>query len=63
MNKLELMDSGWQTEKTLEYLLMGEKDSHNRKQLREDGNKLEQRIFERTDKIEEKLLFGLKIRE
>ena len=40
MNKLELMDSGWQTEKTLEYLLMGEKDSHNRKQLREDGNKL-----------------------
>ena len=40
MNNPEIMDSGWQTEKTLEYLLMGEKDSHNRKQLWEDVNKL-----------------------
>ena len=34
MNKPELMDSGKQTEKNLELLRMGEKNSHNRKQPR-----------------------------
>ena len=38
---------------------MGEKNSHNRKQLWEDGMKLESRIFERMDKIERKIFFGL----
>ena len=39
-----------QTEKTPEMLWMGEKNSHNRKQLWEDGIKLELRIFGRTGK-------------
>ena len=37
-------------ETTHEMLRMGEKNSHNRKQLREDGIKLERRIFGRTSK-------------
>ena len=49
MNKSELMDSGWQTEKTLEYLRMDEKDSHNRKQLWEDGNNLAPWILKRIE--------------
>ena len=37
--------------KTHELLRMGEKNSHNRKQLWEDGIKLEPWIFKRMDKI------------
>ena len=61
MNNSEMMESRESTEKTPELLWMGEKNSHNRKQLWEDGNKLEPHIFERTDKIEEKLFFGLQM--
>ena len=45
-----------QSEKTLELLRMSEKNFHNRKQLREDGIKLESRIFERIGKIWRKTL-------
>ena len=38
-----------ETEKTPELLRMGEKNSHNRKQLWEDGITLEPWIFKRTD--------------
>ena len=53
--KLEWIILRWwapenQTEKTPELLRMGEKNSHNRKQLWEDGIKLEPWIFDRTDK-------------
>ena len=37
-------------ETTHEMLRMGEKNSYNRKQVREDGIKLELRIFGRTGK-------------
>ena len=50
-----------QTEKTPELLRMGEKNSHNQIQLWEDIMKLEPRIFERTDKIEDKLFLGLQV--
>ena len=41
---------------------MGENNSHNRKQLWEDGIKLEPHISERTDEdLEEKLFFGLQM--
>ena len=39
-----------QTEKTPELRRMGKKNSHNQKQLSEDGIKLELRIFGRTGK-------------
>ena len=49
-----------QIEKNLELLWIGENNSHNRKQLWEDGIKLEPHISERTDEdLEEKLFFGL----
>ena len=64
--KLEWIILRWwapenQTENTTEMVRVGEKNSHNRKQLWEDGNTLELRIFERMDKIEEKLFFGLQM--
>ena len=50
MNNTEMMAPENQTEKTPELLRMGEKNSHNQKQLWEDGIKLELRIFGRTGK-------------
>ena len=47
-----------QTEKTPELLRIGEKNTRSQKQLWEDCNKLEPRIFEGMDKIEEELFFG-----
>ena len=49
MNNSEMMAPENQTEKTPELLRMGEKNSHNRKQLWEDGNKLESRILKRME--------------
>ena len=43
-------------ETTHEMLQMVEKNSHTRKQVRDDGIKLESRIFERTDNIWRKTL-------
>ena len=51
MNNSEMMGPDNQTEKTPELLRIGEKKSHIRKQLWEDGLELEPRISERTDKI------------
>ena len=65
--KLEWIILRWcapenQTEKTPELLRMGEKNSHNQKQLWEDGIKLELHIFGNTDKdLEEKFFFGLQM--
>ena len=61
MNNYEMMGSGESNWKTPEFLRMGEKNSHNRKQLWEDGIKLAPRIFKRTDMIAEKLFFGLQM--
>ena len=63
--KLEWIILRWwatenQSEKSLELLRMDEKNSHNRKQLWEDGIKLEPWILKRMDQdLEEKLFFGL----
>ena len=49
-------------ETTHEMLRMGEKNSHNWKQLWEDSVKLEPWIFERMDKIEgNKIFFSLQM--
>ena len=51
-----------QSEKTLELLRMDEKNSHNRKQLWEDGIKLEPWILKRMEQdLEEKLFFDLQM--
>ena len=56
MNNPEMMAFGESNWKYSELLRMGEKKSHNRKQLWEDVVMLESRIFERTDKIWRKTL-------
>ena len=56
------MDFGWsRSETTHEMLRMGKKRIARLETIWEDGNKLEPCIFERTDKIEEKLFFGLQM--
>ena len=78
MHRLDLENESWklewiilrwwapenQTEKTLELLRMGEKNSHNRKQLWEDGIKLEPWILKRMEQdLRETLLRSSQTRE